>query len=254
MPRVARARELVALLLLSISVARSDVSHHGPHHGLVKAILRGRASSELAIPTDAYENAYADMRPSLPSSSFSPDGSPIKLLLPSFSLKQTQAAHTTQLSDARSLALAQRAVLLGRVELSGDALASVDPANAKHLAAARLAAKHEDGMKKEGESSNLGPTEHGAAARVVYSSPHLSLADQKMKSSSSWLAQAVMVLAILAGGAIIGGIGAVAYCWKTRDMTGADEDAKEKARSGNQGKNFGRPTAQYGSYGAKRGR
>ncbi|KAJ1484707.1 hypothetical protein T484DRAFT_1746468 [Baffinella frigidus] len=121
MPRVARARELVALLLLSISVARR------------------RASSELAIPTDAYENAYADMRPSLPSSSFSPDGSPIKLLLPSFSLKQTQAAHTTQLSDARSLALAQRAVLLGRVELSGDALASVDPANAKHLAAARLA-------------------------------------------------------------------------------------------------------------------
>jgi len=52
-----------------------------------------------------------------------------------------QADQTTKLrtSDARALALAQRSVGAGRVELAGDALASVDPLNAKNLAAARLA-------------------------------------------------------------------------------------------------------------------
>ena len=63
-----------------------------------------------------------------------------------------------------------------------------------------------------------------------------------------------MVLAILAGGAICGGIGAVFYCWKTRDLTHGDQAAKDRMREGAQGKNFGRPAAQYGSYGAKRGR
>eukprot|EP00286_Rhodomonas_abbreviata_P010157 CAMPEP_0181326172 /NCGR_PEP_ID=MMETSP1101-20121128/21340_1 /TAXON_ID=46948 /ORGANISM="Rhodomonas abbreviata, Strain Caron Lab Isolate" /LENGTH=133 /DNA_ID=CAMNT_0023434575 /DNA_START=310 /DNA_END=708 /DNA_ORIENTATION=- len=47
-------------------------------------------TSELAIPTQAYSAAYADMRPSQPVFSFGPnDGSPMKLALPAFALKQT---------------------------------------------------------------------------------------------------------------------------------------------------------------------
>ena len=279
------------------SAHRSDVTHTSSlQGGLAKAVLHGsvpvvdhccspvmtpiaagrsfpncsvrcrtksaaRTTAELAIPTDAYENAYADMRPSIPVTSFGPaDGSPIKLLLPSFSLSQgsdgsrAKVARTTQLSDDKT----QRASLSERTLLAGDALASVDPSKAKALAAARLASKHgalERAMQAERQSSDEGPSEHGAAARLVYSSqhsqPHL---DKQIKSSSSWLAQAVMVLAILAGGAICGGIGAVFYCWKTRDLTHGDQAAKDRMREGAQGKNFGRPAAQYGSYGAKRGR
>eukprot|EP00288_Rhodomonas_lens_P017813 CAMPEP_0177713666 /NCGR_PEP_ID=MMETSP0484_2-20121128/13061_1 /TAXON_ID=354590 /ORGANISM="Rhodomonas lens, Strain RHODO" /LENGTH=183 /DNA_ID=CAMNT_0019225571 /DNA_START=122 /DNA_END=669 /DNA_ORIENTATION=- len=49
-------------------------------------------TSELAIPTQAYANAFADMRPSQPTFSFGPnDGSPMKLAIPSFALKQTSS-------------------------------------------------------------------------------------------------------------------------------------------------------------------
>ncbi len=56
------------------------------------------------------------------------------------------------------------------------------------------------------------------------------------------------VLAALAGTTILGGIGAVFYCWLKREKgtSGTEPPSKEERWNG---KNYGRGTPQYGSYG-----
>jgi len=58
--------------------------------------------SDLAIPTQAYENAYADMR--LPAASL-PDSSspPIKLALPSFALQETASSGQQRQESLKAL-------------------------------------------------------------------------------------------------------------------------------------------------------
>lgn len=122
-------------------------------------------------------------------------------------------------------------------------------AAARAAAAERLSVKHSalKAFKAERQDAEIGPTEGGEAG-------HPARLDKKIQAYHGVLGKAVMVLALLAAGAICGGIGGVIYCWR-RDANLVDPKDKalsQEARA--KGKNFGRSTPQYGSYGASRGR
>ena len=133
---------------------------------------------------------------------------------------------------------------LSGAALTSSALASVDRNRVKALAQARLKRKQLASMKDEHlDATDAGPSEHGRKKANL---------DSQISGSGKWLQKAVMVLAIIAGTCICGGICAVIYCYRNRHM-GDDDKTKIPTREQQlNGKNFGRATPQYGSYGAKR--
>ena len=147
--------------------------------------------------------------------------------------------------NAKTVTVAVTTALSGAA-LPASSLASVEGARVKALAQARLKKKHNilSSMKREHtDSVDSGPSEHGRKKANL---------DTQTTGSSKWLAKAVMVLAIIAGTCICGGICGVVYCYRNRHLS--DDDTTKIPTRDQQlnGKNFGRATPQYGSYGAKR--
>jgi len=140
---------------------------------------------------------------------------------------------------------------------SSAALASVDPTKAKALALARLTAKH----GALNNSPPNGPTDDDASVRAhiggraIHPNNGHAKFDKTVSKYHGWLAKAVMILAIVAGSCICIGICSVIYCWTKRDKTVpvGMKEAQSKEEKFN-GKNYGRATPQYGSYGAGRRR
>uniref|UniRef100_A0A6U5AUR0 Uncharacterized protein n=3 Tax=Hemiselmis andersenii TaxID=464988 RepID=A0A6U5AUR0_HEMAN len=107
----------------------------------------------------------------------------------------------------------------------------------------RVAAKH----RALQTNTHMGPRGDAQALRPAGEQQHGKSLDSSVKSYHGYLASAVMVLAGLAGTAICGGICAVSYCYMNREK--GLSDVGEDGQRGEK-KYYGRPTAQYGSYGS----
>ena len=162
----------------------------------------------------------------------------------SVALKQQHIAEAVAGQSAQKLHQVTTTALSGAAALTSSALASVDRNRVKALAQARLKRKQLASMKDEHlDAADAGPSEHGRKKANL---------DAQISGSGKWLQKAVMVLAIVAGTCICGGICGVIYCYRNRHM-GDDDKTKIPTREQQlNGKNFGRATPQYGSYGAKR--
>ncbi|EKX38377.1 hypothetical protein GUITHDRAFT_115518 [Guillardia theta CCMP2712] len=143
-------------------------------------------------------------------------------------------------SVGRDVSSVQQKTILGQSPIASSSAVLANFDTSKAAALKRIAAKHGVVSEKRlAVASPEGPSDDDASGAM----PPKPL-DAQIHKSSHWLAQAVMVLAILAGSTILGGIIGVIYCWNNRGKLPTKEERLN-------GKNYGRATPQYGSYGVK---